>query len=191
MKKKDAKFQQRQREEINEILSKAKEKAVKNEALLKRLFTLDIFTSFLLVMDPFKGAQDVIRCDVCSDNQREKSPAEVRCNTCDTNVCSPCVARHMKCLVTICLNCFVSNHNNHTIEVLTELSQKLCEDIQNETKELQQRIIPAFEKMSCEGDENLKKLNEAYDKLESSIEERGKVLHRRVDAVVSKYKTNV
>lgn len=46
-------------------------------------------------MDTFKGAQDVIRCDVCSDNEREKSPAEVRCNTCDTNVCSPCVARHM------------------------------------------------------------------------------------------------
>lgn len=89
-------------------------------------------------------------------------------------------------MVTICLNCFVSNHNNHTIEVLTELCQKLCEDIQNETKELQQRIIPTFEKMSCEEDENLKKLNEAYDKLESSIEERGKVLHRRVDEVVSK-----
>lgn len=94
-------------------------------------------------------------------------------------------------MVTICLNCFVSNHNNHTIEVLTELCQKLCEDIQNETKELQQRIIPTFEKMSCEEDENLKKLNEAYDKLESSIEELGKDLHRRVDEVVSKYKTNV
>lgn len=180
-------------------------------------------------MDPIKGAQDVIRCDVCSDKEREKSPAEVHCNTCDTNVCSPCVARHMsfdkskkhdlflfdfedtkiilppcffhpqlkcdlfcrKCLITICLNCFLSNHNNHTIEVLTELCPKLCEDIQNETKELQQRIIPAFEKMSREEDENLKKLNEAYDKLESSIEERGKLLHRKVDEVVSKYKAKV
>lgn len=35
MKKKDSKIQQRQMEEINEILSKAKQKAVKNEALLK------------------------------------------------------------------------------------------------------------------------------------------------------------
>ena len=46
-------------------------------------------------MDSEKGAQDVLRCDVCSDKQREKSPAEVHCNTCHTNVCSPCVAKHM------------------------------------------------------------------------------------------------
>ena len=46
-------------------------------------------------MDSEKGAQDVLRCDVCSDKEREKSPAEVHCNTCHTNVCSPCVAKHM------------------------------------------------------------------------------------------------
>nr|XP_022337011.1 uncharacterized protein LOC111133176 [Crassostrea virginica] len=46
-------------------------------------------------MDSEKGAQDVLRCDVCSDKEQEKSPAEVHCNTCHTNVCSPCVAKHM------------------------------------------------------------------------------------------------
>ena len=46
-------------------------------------------------MDSEKGAQDVLRCDVCSDKEREKSPAEVHCNTCHTNVCSPCVVKHM------------------------------------------------------------------------------------------------
>nr|XP_022346020.1 LOW QUALITY PROTEIN: uncharacterized protein LOC111138381 [Crassostrea virginica] len=46
-------------------------------------------------MDPEKGAQDVLRCDVCSDKEREKSPAEVHCNTCHTNVCGPCVVKHM------------------------------------------------------------------------------------------------
>lgn len=45
-------------------------------------------------MDPLQGAQDVIRCDICSD--LEKSPAEVHCNTCHTNVCSPCVVKHME-----------------------------------------------------------------------------------------------
>ncbi|XP_078337272.1 uncharacterized protein LOC111133176 [Crassostrea virginica] len=46
-------------------------------------------------MDPEKGAQDVLRCDVCPDKEREKNSAEVHCNTCHTNVCSPCVAKHM------------------------------------------------------------------------------------------------
>ncbi|XP_061196300.1 E3 ubiquitin-protein ligase TRIM36-like [Saccostrea echinata] len=46
-------------------------------------------------MDSLQLAQDVVRCDVCSDPCREKSPAEVHCNTCHTNLCSPCVARHM------------------------------------------------------------------------------------------------
>lgn len=181
------------------------------------------------VMDPTKGAQDVIRCDICTDNERGKSPAEVRCNTCHTNVCSPCVARHMaldkskkhdivlfhaasteiilpscsshpqlkcdlfckKCSIPICLKCLSSDHNSHTVEEVTELCQKICKDIQNETKELKQRIIPDFEKISGEEDEKLKKLNKAYDKLDSSIEEHGKDLHRKVDAVISKYKTKV
>lgn len=172
-------------------------------------------------MDPMKGAQDVIRCDVCSDNEREKSPAEVHCNTCHTNVCSPCVGRHMAldkskkhdivlfhvvsteiilpscsshpqlkcdlfckiCSIPICLKCLSSNHNSHTVEEVTELCQKICKDIQNERKELQHRIIPDFEKISSEEDEKLKKLNEAYDKLDSSIEEHGKDLHRKVDVV--------
>ncbi|XP_078336975.1 E3 ubiquitin-protein ligase TRIM45-like [Crassostrea virginica] len=46
-------------------------------------------------MDPEKRAQDVLRCDVCSDKEREKSQAEVYCSTSHTNVCSPCVAKHM------------------------------------------------------------------------------------------------
>nr|XP_034337909.1 E3 ubiquitin-protein ligase TRIM71 [Crassostrea gigas] len=180
-------------------------------------------------MDPIKGAQDVIRCDVCSDNEREKSPAEVHCNTCHTNVCSPCVARHMaldkskkhdivlfhvasteiilpscsshpqlkcdlfckKCSIPICLKCLSSNHNSHTVEEVTELCQKIYKDIQDETKEIQQHIIPAFEKILAEEDEKLKILNEAYDKLDSSVEEHGKDLHKKVDAVMSKYKTKV
>nr|XP_022335435.1 uncharacterized protein LOC111132076 [Crassostrea virginica] len=40
-------------------------------------------------------AQDVLRCDVCSEIEWEKSPAEVHCSTCHTNVCGPCVAKHM------------------------------------------------------------------------------------------------
>ncbi|XP_062618721.1 uncharacterized protein LOC134280319 [Saccostrea cucullata] len=39
--------------------------------------------------------KDVVRCDICSDPCREKFPAEVHCNTCHTNLCSPCVATHM------------------------------------------------------------------------------------------------
>eukprot|EP00105_Crassostrea_gigas_P015621 XP_011432675.1 PREDICTED: uncharacterized protein LOC105331969 [Crassostrea gigas] len=180
-------------------------------------------------MDPMKGAQDVIRCDVCSNNEREKSPAEVQCNTCHTNVCSPCVARHMaldkskkhdivlfhvasteiilpscsshpqlkcdlfckKCSIPICLKCLSSNHNSHNVEELTELCQKICKNIQDETKEIQQRVIPGFEKFLGEEDEKLKKLIEAYDKLDSSVEEHGKDIHRKVDAVISKYKTKV
>ncbi|XP_034337908.2 E3 ubiquitin-protein ligase TRIM71 [Magallana gigas] len=180
-------------------------------------------------MDPMKGAQDIIRCDVCSNNEREKSPAEVHCNTCHTNVCSPCVARHMaldkskkhdivlfhvasteiilpscsshtklkcdlfckKCSIPICLKCLSSNHNSHNVEELTELCQKIYKDVQNETEELQQCIIPELENILGEEDEKLRKLNEAYDKLDSSFEEHGKNLHRRVDAVISKYKTKV
>lgn len=178
-------------------------------------------------MDPVKGAQDVIRCDVCSDNEREKSPAEVHCNTCHTYVCSPCVARHMtlekskkhdivlfdvddteiilpscsshpqlkcdlfckRCSIPICLKCLLSNHNSHSVADLTEWCQKLCEDIQNETEELQQLIIPVFQKISAEEDENLKKFYEAYDKMESSIEEHGKNLHRKIDAEMTNLKT--
>ena len=40
-------------------------------------------------------AQDVLRCDVCSEIEWEKSPAEVHCSTCHTNICGPCVAKHM------------------------------------------------------------------------------------------------
>ncbi|XP_078337273.1 uncharacterized protein LOC111132076 [Crassostrea virginica] len=40
-------------------------------------------------------AQDVLRCDVCSETEWEKSPAEVHCSTCHTNICGPCVAKHM------------------------------------------------------------------------------------------------
>lgn len=45
--------------------------------------------------------------------------------------------------------------------------------------------------MLCEEDENFKKLNEVYDKLELFIEECGKVFYRKVDEVVFKYKVKV
>lgn len=178
-------------------------------------------------MEPVKGAQDVIRCDVCSDNEREKSPAEVHCNTCHIYVCSPCVARHMaldkskkhdivlfdveatdiilpscsshpqlkcdlvckRCSIPICLKCLLSNHNSHSVADLKEWCQKVCEDIQNETEELQQFIIPVFQKISAEEDEHLKNFYEAYDKMESSIEEHGKNLHRKIDAQMTNLKT--
>lgn len=178
-------------------------------------------------MDPVKGAQDVIRCDVCSDNEREKSPAEVHCNTCHIYICSPCVASHMtwnkskkhdivlfdvddteiilpscsshpqlkcdlfckRCSIPICLKCLLSDHNSHSVADLTEWCQKRCEDIENETEELQQCIIPVFQKISAEEDEHLKKFYEACDKVESSIEEHGKDLHRKIDAEMTDLKT--
>lgn len=47
------------------------------------------------VMDLMKGVQDVIRCDVCIDNEWEKLLVEVYCNMCYINVCSFCVVRYM------------------------------------------------------------------------------------------------
>jgi hypothetical protein len=61
-------------------------------------------------------------------------------------------------------------------------------EIENETDELESRIIPAYEKIVNDEQENLKTMLQKYDKFESSIEDHGKQVHKLVDIVIQKYK---
>lgn len=172
-------------------------------------------------MDPSRGKQDVLRCDLCED-----SVPQLHCDICHVNLCKPCVGEHVldeskehrilpfkkrgstpKCLkhsskicelhceqcdCPICALCVSSfEHEQHfKVDIFKKFEEKK-EALRKDIQELEYHVYPKYRDIVSEIPIQRKDLNKNSQNLKAAINKQGRDLHREVDSVIKKMKTNV
>lgn len=95
-----------------------------------------------------------------------------------------------QCCIPICMVCASTEHNGHEFtEVVVKLERKRI-DLERDLEELQ-KIKPTFKEIEIHTSNQTANLNKNYWKLNMAIEKHRKDLHKKVDAIILKFKSDV
>ncbi|XP_065933424.1 E3 ubiquitin-protein ligase TRIM71-like [Magallana gigas] len=94
--------------------------------------------------------------------------------------------------IVICSSCALSKqHKGHYFVELVEVYKTKKEDIEKDTKELENHISPTYEKIALEVEHQLANLDGGYEKLRTTISKHGEKWHKEIDIVINNVKTEL
>lgn len=172
-------------------------------------------------MDPSRGKQDVLRCDLC-----ETSVPLLHCDICHVNLCKPCVGEHVldeskehrilpfkmrgatpkcrkhsskicelhceQCDCPICALCVSSfEHEQHFKVDIFKKFEEKKPALRKDIQELENHVYPKYRDIVSEIPIQRKDLNRNSENLKAAINKQGHALHREVDSVMKKMKADV
>nr|XP_034321399.1 uncharacterized protein LOC117687972 [Crassostrea gigas] len=172
-------------------------------------------------MDPKRSAQDVLRChfcetlvpplycDTCSihlcttcggehlldeSTEHRVVPFKKRGYTskCQKHSLKLCELYCAQCDIPICAQC-VSSKEHHLHDVLDILSgiESKRNVVQNDLLELEKCIYPKYEEIASDIHLHKVNLNDNSQKLKTAIDKQGEDLHREINSIVTKLKSDV
>nr|XP_034318974.1 uncharacterized protein LOC117687032 [Crassostrea gigas]XP_034318975.1 uncharacterized protein LOC117687032 [Crassostrea gigas] len=172
-------------------------------------------------MDPKRSAQDVLRCHLCEtpvpplycdtcsihlcttcggehllDESTEHRVVPFKKRGC-TSKCQKhslklCELYCAQCDIPICAQC-VSSKEHHLHDVLDVLSgiESKRNVLQNDLLELEKCIYPKYEEIASDIHLHKVNLNENSQKLKTAIDKQGEDLHREINYIVTKLKSDL
>nr|XP_019926959.2 uncharacterized protein LOC105338238 [Crassostrea gigas]XP_034321400.1 uncharacterized protein LOC105338238 [Crassostrea gigas]XP_034321401.1 uncharacterized protein LOC105338238 [Crassostrea gigas] len=172
-------------------------------------------------MDPKRSAQDVLRCHLCEtpvpplycdtcsihlcttcggehlldeSTEHRVVPFKKRGYTskCQKHSLKLCELYCAQCDIPICAKC-VSSKEHHLHDVLDILSgiESKRNVLQNDLLELEKFIYPKYEEIASDIHLHKVNLNENSQKLKTAIDKQGEDLHREINSIVTKLKSDV
>ncbi|XP_022296822.2 uncharacterized protein LOC111106439 isoform X1 [Crassostrea virginica] len=102
---------------------------------------------------------------------------------CQTHQNEDCKYQCKECNISICSDCLASKHHNkeHEFVKLEEVYNTKKEQIQSDTEELENQILPAYEEIANELEMQIASLDEEYKKLTTEMSKQKEEIHREVD----------
>nr|XP_022299820.1 uncharacterized protein LOC111108315 isoform X2 [Crassostrea virginica] len=102
---------------------------------------------------------------------------------CQTHQNEDCKYQCKECNISICFDCLASKHHNkeHEFVKLEEVYNTKKEQIQSDTEELENQILPAYEEIANELEMQIASLDEEYKKLTTEMSKQKEEIHREVD----------
>lgn len=170
-------------------------------------------------MNPENSLQDVVRCHrcetsgpslhcdicnehVCKDCEKEHVSDQSKMHKVVPFTLRGCITRcqlHFseicdqfceKCSIPICVVCASTKHNGHEFsDVVVKLEQKR-KDFKKDLEELQ-IINPKYKEIAVYTSNQAANLNKNYRKLTTAINKHGEDLHRVLDDIILKFKSDV
>ena len=164
----------------------------------------------------YSRAQDVIKCDICKqpaklfcnscqdclcDDCVSKHKSEfwslshgivpllyrelkLRFPNCQIHEGRKCEAHCQKCHRSVCIKCLTQVHKGHDAEELT-LETRL-QEMQIEANELNNVVIPTYQKESTSTKKRQSEARAEFEKLENEIKAKKMIWHKRVDTIFDK-----
>ena len=97
-----------------------------------------------------------------------------------------------QCTIPMCVQCVSSKkHRGHRFVDLLKYVEGKKKVSQNELKELESLILIQFQQFAIDIRRQKEYLNKNLDKLKTAIDEHGEEMHRRISAVVEKFKSEI
>nr|XP_022296822.1 uncharacterized protein LOC111106439 [Crassostrea virginica] len=102
---------------------------------------------------------------------------------CQTHQNEDCKYQCKECNISICSDCLASKHHNkeHEFVKLEEVYNTKKEQIQSDTEELENQILPAYEEIANELEMQIASLDGEYKKLTTEMSKQREEIHREVD----------
>ncbi|XP_065937980.1 E3 ubiquitin-protein ligase TRIM71-like [Magallana gigas] len=112
---------------------------------------------------------------------------------CETHPHKNCELQCQDCNnIFVCSSCTASKqHKGHNFVEVTEVYNKMKEDIKKDIKELENHISPTYEKLTLELEQTLANLDVGYEKLTTIMSKQGEQWHREIDIIINKLKTKI
>lgn len=94
-----------------------------------------------------------------------------------------CEVQCLQCQTPICIKCCIASHKNHNAEELSKLVDKMKQKIQNDTEEIETKLIPKYNKTDASLRSKLSNSTAELTKLKEEKEKLRKLWHTEVDTV--------
>ena len=124
---------------------------------------------------PIKQTLSALRYPKCLQHSSKK--CEIYCEQCTIPMCVQCVSS--------------KKHRGHRFVDLLKYVEGKKEVIQNDLQELESLILNQFQEFASDIRRQKVYLNKNLNKLKTAIDEHGEEMHRRISAVVEKFKSEV
>ncbi|XP_034317876.2 tripartite motif-containing protein 2-like [Magallana gigas] len=171
-------------------------------------------------MDPRRSAQDVLRCQCCDtsvpplycgichihlckacvgdhlldeSSEHKVVPFDKRGLTtkCQKHSTKVCELYCEECDISICATCASSEHKCHAFTEILKYFQNKKDAIQKDLEELQKFINPKYQEIASHILVQKTDLSNNSQKLTSAINKHGEDMHREVDFIIKKVKSNL
>lgn len=94
-----------------------------------------------------------------------------------------CEVQCLQCKTPICVRCLIGSHKSHDAVELLELVQIRREEIQKETGEIEEELIPEYSKTDANLKDKLAKITKEFLMNEQEKERQRKLWHQEVDKI--------
>ncbi|XP_078328825.1 uncharacterized protein LOC144623852 [Crassostrea virginica] len=127
----------------------------------------EAFKSMSHEIAPFLDRKTKLVLPECNEHSGQR--CEVNCKECNTPLC-------LKCIVS-------GSHKGHDVEELTETHEKKILKIKSDTKEIQAKLIPTYQKEDVEIGKKITKTKSKIDDLGKESRKLRKLWHQEVDNI--------
>lgn len=119
---------------------------------------------------PFRNRKIQIVFPLCKFHPGQR--CEVQCNKCQT---------------PICIMCCIGYHKRHSAIELVEFFEMKKQEIQTETREIEDSLIPIYSKRDVYLHHQISKMTAEFTKVEKEKKTLEKLWHKEVDAIFNKF----
>nr|XP_022299822.1 uncharacterized protein LOC111108317 [Crassostrea virginica] len=112
---------------------------------------------------------------------------------CQTHHNEDCKYQCKECNISICSDCLASKHHNkeHEFVKLEEVYNTKKEQIQSDTEELENQILPVYEEIANELEMQIASLDGEYKKLTTEMSKQREEMHREVDNIMEQLEKEI
>lgn len=97
-----------------------------------------------------------------------------------------CEAQCQQCNIPICIKCCIGPHKNHDAVDIAELVERKKQEIQKDTEEIEEKILPDCKRTDAELPDKLKQITAENTQTEQETERLRKLWHQEVDDIFNK-----
>lgn len=97
-----------------------------------------------------------------------------------------CEAQCQQCNIPICIKCCIGPHKNHDAVDIAELVERKKQEIQKDTEEIEEKILPGCKRTDAELPDKLKQITAENTQTEQETERLRKLWHQEVDDIFNK-----
>ncbi|XP_062602493.1 E3 ubiquitin-protein ligase TRIM36-like [Saccostrea cucullata] len=111
---------------------------------------------------------------------------------CTIHPTKSCELQCKECNIPVCLLCSVSiQHKNHDLLVLSEMLDAKKESLTNDTKEIENNLLPTYESLAMDIETQMTSLDGDYVNLTELVTKHGEEWHKEIDRIVDEMKKEI
>ncbi|XP_052707159.1 uncharacterized protein LOC128182520 [Crassostrea angulata] len=111
----------------------------------------------------------------CSEHVKEQ--CKLYCEQCDISVCVYCIP--------------TQNHQSHKLVDILSITERKTNELQRDLKELEKSLYPKYQEIASNIPIQKTELSKNYQKLTTAIDKHGEDLHKQIDHMIQKLKSDL